>query len=42
MPPTLPVLTIFPRIEVTGQPRRVLSSFVHGYEHLPVVIPART
>jgi cytochrome P450 len=36
------ILKRFPRIEVTGQPRRVLSSFVHGYEHLPVVIPART
>lgn len=35
------ILKRFPRIEVTGQPKRVYSSFVHGYEHLPVVIPAR-
>ena len=35
--PTLPL----PRIEVTGPPRRVYSSFVKGYEYLPVVIPAR-
>ncbi|HEY1929364.1 MAG TPA: cytochrome P450, partial [Caulobacteraceae bacterium] len=32
----------FPDIRVTGEPRRVFSSFVKGYEHLPVVIPART
>ncbi|HEY8574329.1 cytochrome P450 [Phenylobacterium sp.] len=35
------ILKRFPRIEVTGQPRRVYSSFVKGYEHLPVVIPKR-
>jgi cytochrome P450 len=35
------ILKRFPRIEVTGQPKRVYSSFVHGYEHLPVVIPTR-
>jgi cytochrome P450 len=35
------ILKRFPKIEVTGQPRRVLSSFVKGYESLPVVIPTR-
>ena len=32
----------FPDIRVTGEPRRVFSSFVKGYEYLPVVIPTRT
>jgi cytochrome P450 len=36
------ILARFPRIEVTAPPRRVHSAFVRGYEHLPVVIPART
>lgn len=31
----------FDRIEVTGPPKRVHSSFVKGYEKLPVVIPSR-
>jgi len=35
------ILARFPVIEVTGEPRRVYSSFVKGYEHLPVVIPTR-
>ncbi|PZQ65426.1 MAG: cytochrome P450 [Phenylobacterium zucineum] len=35
------ILARFPRIEVVGPPRRVLSSFVKGYEHLPVIIPTR-
>ncbi|HYD46091.1 MAG TPA: cytochrome P450 [Phenylobacterium sp.] len=35
------ILARFPRLEVTGPPRRVLSSFVKGYEALPVVIPTR-
>jgi cytochrome P450 len=35
------ILARFPAIEVVGPPRRVPSSFVHGYEHLPVVIPKR-
>jgi cytochrome P450 len=35
------ILKRFPRIEVTGQPTYVYSSFVKGYEHLPVVIPER-
>ncbi|HEY9234732.1 MULTISPECIES: cytochrome P450 [Phenylobacterium] len=35
------ILPRFPTIEVQGEPRRVLSSFVKGYENLPVVIPQR-
>ena len=35
------ILTRFPTIEVQAEPKRVLSSFVKGYEHLPVVIPRR-
>ena len=35
------ILKRFPTIEVTGEPRRVYSSFVKGYEHLPVRIPTR-
>ncbi|WP_296595790.1 cytochrome P450 [Phenylobacterium sp.] len=35
------ILARFPRIEVVGPPRRVLSSFVKGYEELPVVLPTR-
>ena len=35
------ILKRFPKIEVTGQPRRVNSSFVKGYETLPVIIPTR-
>ena len=35
------ILARFPRLEVTGPPRRVFSSFVKGYEYLPVVIPTR-
>ncbi|MDO9336745.1 MAG: cytochrome P450 [Caulobacter sp.] len=35
------VLKRFPRIDVVGEPRRVHSSFVKGYETLPVIIPAR-
>jgi cytochrome P450 len=35
------ILKRFPTIEVTGPPRRVYSSFVKGYEKLPVVIPTR-
>jgi cytochrome P450 len=35
------ILKRFPKIEVTGQPRRVLSSFVKGYESLPVIIPTK-
>ncbi|MBX3481378.1 MAG: cytochrome P450 [Caulobacter sp.] len=35
------VLKRFPRIDVVGEPTRVYSAFVKGYETLPVVIPAR-
>jgi cytochrome P450 len=35
------ILKRFPKIEVVGQPRRVFSSFVKGYETLPVIIPTR-
>ena len=35
------ILKRFPSIQVTGQPKRVFSSFVKGYEHLPVIIPTR-
>jgi cytochrome P450 len=35
------ILKRFPVIEVTGEPTFVYSSFVHGYERLPVVIPRR-
>jgi len=35
------ILKRFPVIEVTGEPRRVFSSFVRGYETLPVRIPER-
>jgi len=34
------ILKRYPVIEVTGEPRRVPSSFVKGYETLPVIIPA--
>jgi len=35
------ILKRFPVIEVTAPPKRVFSSFVKGYETLPVVIPRR-
>lgn len=35
------ILKRFPTIEVVGEPKRVYSTFVKGYERLPVVIPAR-
>ena len=35
------ILARFPRIEVVGPPKRVLSSFVKGYESLPVIIPTK-
>lgn len=34
------IMKRFPRIEVTGEPKRVFSSFVRGYEELPVRIAA--
>jgi cytochrome P450 len=35
------ILKRFPSIEVQAEPKRVFSSFVKGYEHLPVIIPSR-
>jgi cytochrome P450 len=35
------ILKRFPRIEVVEEPVRSYSSFVHGYESMKVVIPAR-
>lgn len=35
------ILKRFPTIEVVGEPKRVYSTFVKGYEQLPVVIPKR-
>jgi cytochrome P450 len=35
------ILKRFPRIDVVGPPKRVFSSFVKGYESLPVIIPTR-
>jgi cytochrome P450 len=35
------ILKRFPRIELVGEPVRSWSSFVHGYESMQVVIPAR-
>ncbi|MFN3571904.1 MAG: cytochrome P450 [Phenylobacterium sp.] len=35
------IMKRFPRLDVVGEPVRVNSSFVKGYEHLPVVIPKR-
>jgi cytochrome P450 len=36
------ILRRFPKVEVVGEPKRVYSSFIHGYTDLPVVIPTRT
>jgi cytochrome P450 len=35
------ILKRFPTVEVVGQPRRSFSTFVKGYETMPVVIPRR-
>ncbi|RYG04554.1 MAG: cytochrome P450 [Caulobacteraceae bacterium] len=35
------ILKRFPTIQVVGEPKRVPSSFVKGYENLQVVIPSR-
>ena len=35
------ILKRFPVIELVGEPTRTYSSFVHGYESMNVVIPAR-
>ena len=33
------IMKRWPKIEVVGEPRRIFSSFVKGYETLPVRIP---
>ena len=35
------IMKRFPDIQVVGAPSRVYSSFVKGYDRLPVVIPSR-
>jgi hypothetical protein len=35
------ILKRFPVIEVAGEPKRILSSPLRGYEELPARIPAR-
>jgi cytochrome P450 len=35
------ILKRFPEIRVVGEHERSHSSFIHGFEKLPVVIPAR-
>ena len=35
------ILKRFPEVVVVGEPKRVYSTFVKGYETLPVVIPRR-
>jgi cytochrome P450 len=35
------ILKRFPMIEVVGEPKRSYSTFVHGFERLPVIIPSR-
>ncbi len=35
------ILKRFPVVQVVGEPRRVYSSFVKGYEYLPVIVPSR-
>jgi cytochrome P450 len=35
------ILRRFPRIELVGEPTRTYSAFVHGYESMQVIIPAR-
>jgi cytochrome P450 len=36
------IMKRFPVIELTGEPSRIASSFIHGYDDLQVVIPHRT
>jgi cytochrome P450 len=36
------ILKRFPRIEISGPIKRLSNEFVHGYTHLPVIIPERT
>jgi cytochrome P450 len=35
------ILKRFPMINVVGEPTRTYSAFVHGFESMPVIIPAR-
>ncbi len=35
------ILKRFPEVQVVGEPKRSYSTFVKGYETLPVVIPKR-
>ncbi len=35
------ILKRFPVINVVGEPNRTYSAFVHGFERMPVIIPAR-
>jgi cytochrome P450 len=35
------ILKRFPSVELVGEPKRVFSTFVKGYETMPVVIPKR-
>jgi cytochrome P450 len=35
------ILQRFPEVRVVGEPKRTYSTFVKGYETLPVIIPAR-
>jgi cytochrome P450 len=35
------ILQRFPEVRVVGEPKRTYSTFVKGYESLPVIIPAR-
>jgi cytochrome P450 len=35
------IMKRFPTIELAGEPTRTYSSFVHGFESMPVIIPAR-
>jgi cytochrome P450 len=35
------ILKRFPVIKLVGEPTRTYSSFVHGFESMPVIIPAR-
>jgi cytochrome P450 len=35
------ILKRFPKVELVGEPKRVYSTFVKGYESMPVVIPKR-
>jgi cytochrome P450 len=35
------IMKRFPLIKLVGEPKRTYSSFVHGYESMPVIIPTR-